>query len=236
MAEKSVLLSILTSASTAGEELIELWGKPRDGGRGLGLHHPKERGDSALGRAALRALLFRLTRTDQWDLLVDRRGKPLVHSSGAISSSPAISMGHSRGAVICAVANMEILGVDIERRRSRPYAAIASYAFGAREQGRVAAGGAAAFYRIWTLREAIAKATGDGLSLAADGRDRVHDGPDNGRWHQHLPEFGARAWLLGHWCVEDDLSVALAALPPPDHRPDDWRIEFVDGDALLRSR
>ena len=32
------------------------------------------------------------------------------------------------------------------------------------------------FYRIWTLREAIAKATGEGLVMAMDGVDRVGGG------------------------------------------------------------
>lgn len=70
--------------------------------------------------------------------------------------------------------------------------ALAAKAFGPVERQLVAEGGAAAFYKLWTLREAMGKATGQGLALAADGADHVGNGPDEGVWQ--VP-----GWDLGYW-------------------------------------
>ena len=52
-----------------------------------------------------------------------------------------------------------IIGVDIERLKpGRPFADLARMAFGPMENAEVARSGEPAFYRIWTAREALAKA------------------------------------------------------------------------------
>jgi phosphopantetheinyl transferase len=122
---------------------------------------------------------------------------------------PFISISHTRGWVACAATEIGPLGIDIERRRpDRDHAGIAEMAFGPRETARAAVGGMA-FYRIWTLREAIAKACGQGLTLAADRLDRVHDGPDEGYW---LATLEHDVWALSHGLVNEDTSLATAVL------------------------
>ena len=91
----------------------------------------------------------------------------------------------------------------------RDHNKISAVAFGPLEQARVTEAGACAFYRIWTLREAIAKACGQGLTLATDGRDRVHDGPDEGEWATTLD---GTDWALSHRFMESDLSLATAVM------------------------
>ena len=82
------------------------------------------------------------------------------------------------------------IGVDIEYLgRSRPFRDIADAAFGAGERRSVEAGGAAAFYRIWTLREALAKATGRGLPMVVDQQD----------YFGNVAASGERVPLLGRF-------------------------------------
>jgi len=135
-------------------------------------------------------------------------GKPFLEPIGG-RALPFISLAHTRGWVACAASGIGPLGIDIERHRpGRNRSGIARSAFGPAEQQRAGAE-TRAFYRIWTLREAIAKATGDGLTLATDRRDRVHDGPDEGHWRALLDD---RCWLLSHHCLQDDLNLATAVM------------------------
>ena len=139
----------------------------------------------------------------------ERSGRPYLAPKGS-HSLPFISLSHSRGWVACAATEIGPVGIDIERQRpGRDHGGISSVAFGPLEQARVTEGGARAFYRVWTLREAIAKACGQGLPLATDGRDRVHDGPDEGEWATTLDGTG---WALSHRFVESDLSLATAIM------------------------
>lgn len=159
-----------------------------------------------LARAALRALLAQETGRPDWQILRTPHGKPfVVAASGA--PGPAVSLAHTRGMVAVAVAQDGDLGIDIERHRPRDFAALAAQAFGVREQAEVAAGGPDAFYRIWTLREAVAKATGEGLALAANGRDLVACGAP-GSWH--CTDHGGRTWHLAYVRVAPDCSLAVA--------------------------
>lgn len=164
-----------------------------------------------LARALLSDML-----ADIWDippLALEIRSEPSGRPYLAAKSErslPFISLSHSRGWVACAATEIGPVGIDIERPRpGRDHGGISSVAFGPREQARVTAAGACAFYRIWTLREAIAKACGQGLTLATDGRDRAHDGPDEGEWATTLDGTG---WALSHRIMERDLSLATAVI------------------------
>ena len=164
-----------------------------------------------LARALLSSML-----ADIWDIsphaveiCSEKSGRPYLAANGA-RPLPFISLSHSRGWVACAATEIGPVGIDIERQRpGRNHSGISSVAFGPLERERVARAGVGAFYRIWTLREAIAKACGQGLTLATDGRDRVHDGPDEGEW---VTTLDGTAWALSHRLMEDDLSLATALM------------------------
>jgi phosphopantetheinyl transferase len=164
-----------------------------------------------LARALLSDLL-----ADVWDIppheveiRSERSGRPYLAAKG-VHRLPFISLSHSRGWVACAATEVGPVGIDIERQRpGRDHGGISAVAFGPLERACVIGSGVGAFYRIWTLREAIAKACGQGLALATDGRDRVHDGPDQGEWVTTLD--GSR-WALSHRFVENDLSLATAVI------------------------
>ena len=87
---------------------------------------------------------------------------------------------------------------------------IASYAFGPQEQRVVKSDGPRAFYRIWTLREAFAKARGLGFSILADGRDYFPEAPDSGIWQATID--GGR-WLFSTGDLPGDCAVAVAITP-----------------------
>ena len=184
----------------------------------------KAEGQSRAAHGLMRALLYNVTGRDDWVLVPGPRGKPLAALADG-TPGPHISLSHTPGLVAGAVAPAAPVGIDVERHRLRDFAALAAYAFGPRERAFVAAGGMAAFYKIWTLREAMAKATGEGLSAAADGRDRIERPQAAGAWTDGdwnlyagepkpgyslaLATQGATAWS------EDDISFCLDATDAP---------------------
>lgn len=175
---------------------------------------------SLLARAGLRALLAQQTGRTDWQFKGSALGKPfVVHPSGA--AGPAISLSHTLGVIALAMAGDGVLGVDVEWHRPRDFAALAAQAFGVGEQAEVAVGGADAFYRIWTLREAVAKATGEGLALAGNGRDLLVAGSPESR---PRTGHGGRAWHLEHKRIAPECSLALAHADTTD---DPWTVQWV---------
>lgn len=135
-------------------------------------------------------------------------GQPVAVQGRA--AGPSISLSHSRGWVACAVCSSAQVGVDVEvARPRRNWRAIAREAFGAGEIERART--EREFYRIWTLREALAKAEGKGLDRVADGLDRGHLGPLDGTWST-MAEGKLR--LLHHQSLRSTvfLSVAVVGL------------------------
>ena len=86
---------------------------------------------------------------------------------------------HTKGLVACALSTSPT-GIDVEYWRTRDFTALANYTFGLRECLEVENGGAASFYHIWTLKEAMAKATGDGLIGVISGKDNAYGVQKNG--------------------------------------------------------
>jgi len=166
-------------------------------------------GDSP--HTAGRNLLRRLLAADGLD--ADRPialddGKPFLASRACESVAPAISIAHSAHLAAAAICRVGLVGIDLELHNStRNFSGIAETYFGPLEAAQVAAGGVRAFYRIWTLREAIGKATGEGL--LTDCRDRIIDAaPYAGAWVSYDQE-----WLLAHIEPRPGVSLALAAQP-----------------------
>jgi 4'-phosphopantetheinyl transferase len=165
---------------------------------------------SLVARALLRAMLG----DRDWRILAGPGGAPVLeHPDG--TRPPFISISHSNMMVACALSRAGRIGVDIEQARAaRPVAAIADTVFGSDERDRVVRYGAAEFYRIWTLREALAKATGAGFPLVVGKTDLVPAGPDPTRCR-----LGETGWTLGHWALPGDYTIGLAieaeSLPKP---------------------
>jgi len=166
-------------------------------------------GRTATGRALALQLLMALGGTG-WTLEADGQGKPVARGPFARH----VSIAHSRDMVAAAASVVGPIGIDIEYRNpTRDLDRLAEAAYGAEERRVVAAYGIAAFYRIWTVREAISKATGDGMALVADRTDRVPPAMTDGRF------VAGGEWLLAHDVIAPDFSLALAAqVASPQHQ------------------
>jgi hypothetical protein len=90
---------------------------------------------------------------------------------------------------------------------ARSLGEIAAYAFGPQEQQAARSGEVADFYRIWTLREASAKACGVGLPMLADGRDYFETAPVAGSWQSVVD---GRLSLLCANELPGDCAIAVA--------------------------
>src|SRR5215467_2905551 len=122
-------------------------------------------------RKEMLGILSKRSGHDRWRIETEKSGKPFAADETG-RTSLGISASHSGSRFALACASDGAIGVDIEFHRERDFMALARHAFGTGEQALISAGGAPVFYRIWTLREAIAKATGAGLVMAIDGKDR----------------------------------------------------------------
>ena len=110
---------------------------------------------------------------ERWRFVVAGHGKPAIDPA---LGQPRLrfSLSHSRGLVACAVGCDHDLGVDVEAaRQSLAVLALARRHFAAAEVELIATAPPdcqdAMFYRLWTLKEAYVKATGEGITAALDG-------------------------------------------------------------------
>jgi 4'-phosphopantetheinyl transferase len=137
----------------------------------------------------------------------DPRGKPIVHGPPA----RYVSISHTGPILAAAASAIGPVGIDIEQHDpDRDFQRLAGAAFGPSEARAVASDGLAAFYRIWTVREAIAKATGEGLASVTDGVDRVPLAMRAGEWTS-----ADDGWLVAHDVIDRGLSFALAVRAAP---------------------
>lgn len=184
---------------------------------------------SAAGRRLAIALLVRAADCQGWQVGRAPDGRPVpLHDSG--DGGLALSISHSGRIVAAAVSACGPVGVDVEMQRPRTnYRDLAAYAFGAAERAEVALAGLAGFYRIWTLREAIAKTTGEGLGLVVDRTDRVAEAPVSGCW-----VTGDRRWHLASLEPCPGLTMALAVACTRPIGASSWRprsLGWLDPDA-----
>jgi 4'-phosphopantetheinyl transferase len=119
--------------------------------------------------ALLRHSLWRATGRTDWQFKVNGFGKPeIVETDGR----PAVrfNISHSGALAVCSLSPRFEVGVDVEEvDESLSFEEIATTQFTPHERALLAAcSGAArahAFFRLWTLKEALAKGLGLGLSL-----------------------------------------------------------------------
>jgi 4'-phosphopantetheinyl transferase len=146
-----------------------------------------------------------------------------AHGRPVLPAGPGLSLSHAGDLAGVAVRPAGAVGLDVERVRAlADLAAMTAHVHSPAELARGGAPDHAAFFRTWTRKEALLKATGDGLSQPMAAITLAPDGTVE-RW----PGRGS-AWLR-------DLS------PAPDHPaavagPGDRAAEVVeaDGDAVLR--
>jgi 4'-phosphopantetheinyl transferase len=108
-----------------------------------------------------------------WRFLAESRGKPEIAPAPRLGGL-RFNLSHTRGIVACAVGWSDDLGVDVETiDRSQPLDLdLADQFFAPAEADMIrrlpAWRAREAFLRIWTLKEAFIKATGEGLARTLD--------------------------------------------------------------------
>ena len=153
-----------------------------------------------IGRALALQLLVALG-GEGWTIEIDARGKPVARGA----SVRHVSIAHTGNIVAAAASAVGPIGIDVEYRDpDRDLNRLALAAYGPAECRAVTRYGVSAFYRIWTLREAISKATGDGMALVTDRIDRVPICMMDGS----LVAAGDE-WLFAHKVIAQDCSLAL---------------------------
>ena len=203
---------------TADGGLVDRWATDADRAYAA----ERRSGSTLLALAALRSLLFSVTRQSGWIVHRTAQGKPSVTAPDG-SDGPAVSLSHSSGLIAVAAIRAGCVGIDVEWHRSRDFAALEDQAFGPAERREVAAGGAEAFYRIWTLREAMAKATGDGLAMVLNRLDLANGVLDD---HVRIIDRAGKGWRLAHVRAAPGYSLGIAS-PCGDSLGPAARIQWV---------
>lgn len=147
---------------------------------------PARRLELAAAHALVRLAVANVTNTspEQWRVRRDSVGRPIVE--GPVEGMH-VSVTHTPGLVACLVARGRDVGVDAEQVSPRvPYMRIAEQVFSPGELAELRRLEDAAridrFFLLWSVKEALAKARGDGepldrieVPLDAGGRARIAD-------------------------------------------------------------
>ena len=187
--------------------------------------HAGARRRFVLCRAALRAILCEELRCDNERLTFGelRHGKPFALVDGTPAQiSFNVSHGGKHGLI--AVAPKGRLGVDVEERvPRRELDGLVSSVLGPGEQGELASANGdrklRQFYHLWTIKEALLKALGTGISLDMTGFEvppALRQGAACATFRfPHMPDVRWRLEDLGN----EDFAAAIAHEMGPDSGP-----------------
>lgn len=201
-------LRIWPVAGGATESLLENYVTAEDLAVAARHHRALRARQTLVARAVLRCLLQEETghRGDQWSIAKEASGRPVaIFAAG--HRGPDVSIAHSGQWVACGLIGKGRIGVDIEvPRAGRCIHDIARAMFSPAEQNAVDLDGEAAFLAFWTMREAIGKALGTGVSggIEVAGDDLV-----SARGQSAAVVRGERPWSLTHR-HGPDFSMAVA--------------------------
>ena len=137
------------------------------------LHFEADRRDFTIAHSLLRQSLSAhagVTPSD-WRFDVDRYGKPSIANCDPRAKALSFSLSHTRGCVACAITEEVPLGIDLERiDESLRVQEIADRYFSEEEAAWLSQCSDeqrnTAFTELWTLKEALLKAIGIGLSAS----------------------------------------------------------------------
>ncbi len=170
-------------------------------------------------RGAVRLLLGQILHTDpaKVEIATMEHGKPYLPAFPQLF----FNISHSRNLALIAIARHPV-GVDIEfLRRPVDFAAVMRRFFSDEERSDWELYGVPtpqqAFFRGWTRKEAILKATGEGI--AGLGHTRVSFKPEEPRaLKERLNDpLQSQHWLFSDFCPAPDYQAAVALQAPALH-------------------
>jgi 4'-phosphopantetheinyl transferase len=160
-------------------------------------------------RAGLRTLLGRYLDLDPRNLAfaTNEFGKPRLAGDGQVH----FNLSHCEERAVLAISNAEV-GIDLERERPIEHVDLARRYFHPHEVASITASRdeaeqRRAFFLVWTLKEAVVKALGTGLSTPLDSFE-VAIGASTPRLAV-APEGALQTWWL-HAAMADGYCCALA--------------------------
>jgi 4'-phosphopantetheinyl transferase len=151
---------------------------------------------------------------ERWAFRTGPHGKPeIAGDEGSIGL--ATSLSHTRGFAVCAVSGAGQVGVDVEDARRRAPLRISESFFAPAEREALnalaEADRAGRFFEYWTLKEALLKAIGLGLTYPLG---RLSFELDGGSPRIQLPaDLGEvpEDWHFESWLISGEFRIALAA-------------------------
>lgn len=198
-----IFVSVAEVCSQEDAVLLEGRLSPSDRERALGIQSEKRRSEFVSGRMLVQHCLHAVygDTAAAWAVEVRPEGGLLIKGDAG-ETKPALSLSHSHGKVVCALAQTPALGVDIEFVQARKHLPqIAEAILHAQElacfAGLDEAGKLTYFYAKWVLKEALGKAMGCGINYPM--RDFLLD-------ELRLVE-APPAWVGGpeHWAFSNTL-------------------------------
>ena len=172
--------------------------------------HLRDRTAYRIGRGRLRELLGEWRGQDPASLQFDigPQGKP------SLSGGPHFNLSHSGGLACLAITQDVEIGADIEAYREVEDA-VAERFFAPKEYAKLSVLPSvewlAGFFRIWTRKEAVVKAIGEGLSIPLDAFDVTVDPKAPPLMTRLDPTRGrVEDWSLVHLAMGEAMVGALA--------------------------
>ena len=169
--DRATVLHVDLTPHAAREAEAWAWLDEEEQARWQRYQHDGPRRRFALCRAALRAVLCRQLdcRNEQLEFGASEHGKPYAVVQG-VAAPVSFNVSHSGAHGLITFAAAGRLGVDVEERRApRDLDGLISSVLGPDEQAELALarGGRKLrlFFNFWTIKEALIKALGLGLSL-----------------------------------------------------------------------
>ena len=166
--KRSRLLSVDACASVSAPDLARLEGllSPEETARAVAMHSTSRRAAFVAGRGRAREILGSLVEIAPQRIAfrTGPHGKPAL---AGVIGAPEFNLSHTDDVAVLGVCRACAIGVDIETVRDRG-ADIAARYFAPSEAAALLAlpeaERAVAFVRYWSMKEAVVKATGEGLS------------------------------------------------------------------------
>ena len=138
--------------------------------RATRFHFEKDKNHYVAGRGMLREILGRLLDMEPDDLIFSygAHGKPRLVATAAAENFLHFNMAHSDSLVVYAVSRKHEVGIDVERIRPvREMEDIAAHIFSEPERAKWCSlpddAKMTAFFNCWARKEALLKASGEGL-------------------------------------------------------------------------
>lgn len=153
----------LTRPSAPGLAHATLWLSPPERERMARYRHGIDQRRYAIGRYLTRRVIAQRTGAspDQIEILIDANGRPYVFGA------PSFNIAHSGDHVAVAFSEAGAIGLDIEEVRHPPPEEVMESVFHENETNAYRSAsadmGIELFYQLWTRKEAVLKALGEGL-------------------------------------------------------------------------